>query len=68
MDMRFGTDGSWEYIMRRYGLDFSGSGEGQVEGSCESGNEPSGSVKCWEVLEQLLKWRPLEVLSSIELL
>jgi hypothetical protein len=22
-----------------------------VEGSCERGNEPSGSIKCWEVLE-----------------
>jgi hypothetical protein len=24
-----------------------------VEGSCEHGNEPSGSIKCWEILEQL---------------
>jgi hypothetical protein len=24
-----------------------------VEGSCEHGNEPSGSIKCWEVLEWL---------------
>jgi hypothetical protein len=22
-----------------------------VEGSCEHGNETSGSIKCWEVLE-----------------
>jgi hypothetical protein len=22
-----------------------------VEGSCEHGNEPSGSIKCWEVLQ-----------------
>jgi hypothetical protein len=22
-----------------------------VEGSCENGNETSGSIKCWEVLE-----------------
>jgi hypothetical protein len=22
-----------------------------VEGSCEHGNEPSGSIKCWEILE-----------------
>jgi hypothetical protein len=22
-----------------------------VESSCEHGNEPSGSIKCWEVLE-----------------
>jgi hypothetical protein len=37
--------------MRWDGLDRSGSGEGQVEGFCEHGNEPSGSIKCWEVLE-----------------
>jgi hypothetical protein len=24
---------------------------GPVEGSCEHGNEPSSSIKCWEVLE-----------------
>jgi hypothetical protein len=23
----------------------------QWRGSCEYGNEPSGSIKCWEVLE-----------------
>jgi hypothetical protein len=22
-----------------------------VEGPCEHGNEPSGSIKCWEILE-----------------
>jgi hypothetical protein len=22
-----------------------------VEGSCEHGNEPSGFIKCWEVIE-----------------
>jgi hypothetical protein len=22
-----------------------------VEGSCEHGNKPSGSIKCWEVIE-----------------
>jgi hypothetical protein len=27
------------------------SGYGPVEGSCEHGNETSGSIKCWEVLE-----------------
>jgi hypothetical protein len=36
-----------------YGLDRSGPGLGQVEGSCERGNEPSGSINCWEVLEVL---------------
>jgi hypothetical protein len=31
-----------------------------VEGSCEHGIEPSGSIKCWEVLEGLHNWRLLE--------
>jgi hypothetical protein len=35
------------------GLDLSGSGLGPVKGSCEHGDEPSGSIKCWEILEQL---------------
>jgi hypothetical protein len=34
-----------------YGLDQSGSVKGPVEGSCECGNEPLASIKCWEVLE-----------------
>jgi hypothetical protein len=38
------------------------------EGSCEHGNEPSGSVKCWEVLEHLLQLAASqEELSSMEL-
>jgi hypothetical protein len=37
--------------MEWYGLDRSGSGLGPVEGSCEHGNEASGSIKCWENLE-----------------
>ena len=32
--------------MGKHGLDCSGSGYGQVAGSCESGNELSGSIKC----------------------
>jgi hypothetical protein len=36
-----------------YGLDWSGSGEGH-------GNEPSSSIKCWEVLELLHNWRLLK--------
>jgi hypothetical protein len=24
-----------------------------VEGSCEHGNEPLGSIQCWEVLEKV---------------
>jgi hypothetical protein len=31
-----------------------------VEGSCEHGNESSGSIKCEEVLEQLHNWRLLK--------
>jgi hypothetical protein len=31
-----------------------------VEGSCERGNEPSGSIKCWEVLERLRNWQLLK--------
>jgi hypothetical protein len=40
-----------------HGLDRSGSGQGPVEGSCEHGNEHSGSIKWWEVLEQLHNWQ-----------
>jgi hypothetical protein len=32
-------------------LDQSGSGQGQVAGSCVYGDEPSGSTKCGEFLE-----------------
>jgi hypothetical protein len=46
--------------MGRYGLDWSGSGLGPVEGTCEHSNEPSGSTKCPEVVEQLSNWQPLE--------
>jgi hypothetical protein len=31
-----------------------------VNGSCEHGNELSGSIKVWEVLEELHSWRLLE--------
>jgi hypothetical protein len=33
------------------GLDLSGSGQGQVAGSCVYGDEPSGSIKCGEFLK-----------------
>jgi len=33
-----------------YGLDWTGSGYGQVAGTCECGNEPSGFIKFWELL------------------
>jgi hypothetical protein len=35
-----------------------------VEGSCERSNESSSSIKCWEILEQLLKWRLLKMDSA----
>jgi len=34
-----------------HGLDGSGSGQRQVTGSCECGNEPSGFIKCEEFLD-----------------
>jgi len=34
-----------------HGLDRSGSGEGQLAGTCEWGNAPSGSIKCEEFLD-----------------
>jgi hypothetical protein len=34
-----------------YGVDSSGSGQGPVVSSCEHGNEPSGSIKYWEIIE-----------------
>ena len=35
---------------RGNGLDWSDSGQGQVAGTCECGNEPSGYIKCGEFL------------------
>jgi hypothetical protein len=34
-----------------YGLDLTSSGYRQVAGTCECGNEPSGSIKCGEFLD-----------------
>ena len=34
----------------------SGSGQGQVEGICKRGNEPSGSIKCGEFLDSLITY------------
>jgi hypothetical protein len=33
------------------GLDRRGYGQRQMVGSCKCGNEPSGSIKCGELLE-----------------
>jgi hypothetical protein len=32
-------------------IDLRNSGYGPVEDFCEHGNQPSGSIKCWEILE-----------------
>jgi hypothetical protein len=45
-------------------LDRSGSRQGPVEGSCEGGNKPSGSIKCWEILEWLHNWQLLKKRSA----
>jgi hypothetical protein len=29
----------------------------RIGGFCGHGNEPSGSIKCWEILEYLSDWR-----------
>ena len=34
-----------------YGLDRAGLAQGQVAGTCEHDNEPSGSIKCGEFLD-----------------
>jgi hypothetical protein len=55
-----GIDGrvilKWIFNMwdRGHGLDLSGSVT--VADSCECGNEPSGSIKCEELLNYLRKW------------
>jgi hypothetical protein len=36
---------------RGYGLDLAGSGYRHVVGTCECGNELSGSIKCMEFLD-----------------
>ena len=38
----------WDYV-----LDLAGSGQGQLVGTCECGNKPSGSIKCGEFLDLL---------------
>jgi len=37
--------------LRGWRLDGVGSGQGQMEGTCEYGDEPSGSIKCGEFLD-----------------
>ena len=38
-------------VMRGHGVDWYGSGHRQVAGTCECGNEPSGSITCGEFLD-----------------
>jgi hypothetical protein len=37
-------------------MDWSSSGFGEVESSCECGHEPSGSIKCWDTINWLHNW------------
>jgi hypothetical protein len=56
MDLREIEWGGIEWIER--------TGLGSVEGICEYGNEPSGSIESWEVLECLYNWRLLKMGSA----
>jgi hypothetical protein len=42
------------------GVAWSGSGQEQVLGCCESGNEPLGYIKCCAILEWLHNLWPLK--------
>jgi len=42
----------WDAV---HGLDGSGLGQGEMSGTCECGNEPSGSIKCVEFLDSAPK-------------
>ena len=39
----------WDVV--GYGLDRTGSGKGQVAGTCVCGNEHSGAIKCGKFLD-----------------
>jgi hypothetical protein len=43
----------WILEIRWSDMDWNGLAQ---EGSCEHGNKPLGSIKCWEVLEWLQNW------------
>ena len=49
-----------------HGLDLPGSGQGQVADTCKCGNEPTGSIKCGEFLDQLRTGQLLKKDCSIE--
>jgi hypothetical protein len=47
-----GTGGTLRLIFRKWeGVEMDGVGSGQVAGTCEYDNEPSGSIKCGEFLD-----------------
>ena len=48
------------------GLDLAGPGQGQVADACECGNEPSGSVKCGNLLTSCNQLASQEGLCSME--
>jgi hypothetical protein len=50
--MRF-EDGSSGSERWGYGVDRAGIGQGQVADTCECVNEPLGSTKCGQFLDQL---------------
>jgi hypothetical protein len=54
--------------VRRRGLDVSGSGWGQVSGSCEHCNETLGSIKGREFLYYVWLFDSKEGLCSMEIL
>jgi hypothetical protein len=41
----------WMILKKYDGLVSSGSGQGPGASSCEHDNEPSGSIKYWDILE-----------------
>jgi hypothetical protein len=47
------VNGSWQNRMWWYGVDSSFPGYGPVAGYCEHDNEPSGSIKYWEIFKYL---------------
>jgi hypothetical protein len=55
-NIKINLGGQMEY----YGLDWCASEQGQVERSCECGNEPLGSIKCWECIGWMHNWWPLK--------
>jgi hypothetical protein len=53
-------------MMGDCGLDLCGLGNRTVEGSCDYGNAPSGSIKCGKFLDKLTNYQLLKKDSSPE--